>query len=402
MSQGITYRAYITPRISTSTYGSEVEITDRVELDGVSEILRSIDSEDYSFGVYAFNDVSLGCDNADGYFGGPEDSRSLFQFNRDLAKVRIVYYQDDTETVTFRGIVNEEGTRYDLSNDRLTLRVLGRDSAIRKTKVIPGIVGDATTIKNAIYAILNREEITRVLTVNLSDINPDEDGTVDDGSELDNRPTKEVLDEMLIASNSVLIINSSDEVIVKSRQDVSVDPPLELFGKGDLYSRENIIAITDYNSGLQRLFNAIKLNDVDVADVDSIAVYGLRKKEFTFSWLTDVTNITTLANRILREFKYPKIELRVAVATEIAKDYDLLDTVSVDYPLVKFPAGAFLPICGVTACGDTTAPLPKVSGSVVIAADVGFKIIEISENVKDFVTVLKLRQVGVTAEDGML
>lgn len=402
MSRGIQYRVYITPRDGISTYGDEVEVTDRVELNGLREIVRSIDALDYDVGVYVFNDLDLDCDNADGYFSDESDTRSMFQFSRDLAKVRVVYYDQGVASTTFRGLINDEGTRNDLKNDRITFRVLGRDSAIRKTKVLADIVADGSTIKNAIMAILNRDEITSVLTVDLANINPDQNGTVDDGSKLNNKSTRTALNELLLVSNSVMVITEDDEVIVKSRAHDTTKDPLELFGRGDLKQRENIISISEYNTGLHRLFNAIKVNETDVSDTDSVVAYGARKKEITIDWLTDTTNIGVLANRILREWKTKKVEFTVQVKTALAKGYDLLDRVSVDYPLLAQATGPRLPICGIAVCGDSDTPLPKISGSVAIHPDLGFKIIEIRENPRDFISTLKLRQIGVSETDGFL
>lgn len=402
MSAGIQYRVYITPRASTNQYGTEVEVTDQVELKGLREIVRTIDSGDYDVGVYAYNDVTLDCDNSDGFFSDESDPRSLFQFSRDLAKVRVVYFDNDIASSTFRGLINDEGTRNDLTTDTISFRVLGRDSAIRKTKVIAGVVSNGTSIKNAIFAILNRDEIKSSLSVSLANINPDQDGTVDLGAELNDKSTRTALNELLLVSNSVLIITENDEVIVKSRAHDTVKAPLELFGKGDLLARENIISIGGYNTGLHRLFNSIKVNDTEVADQISLVVYGARKKEISIDWLTSEGNETTLATRILREWKVPKTEFSVTVKTALAKGYDLLDRVVVDYPLVVQPTGSFLPICGVTVSGDGDSPLPKVTGSIVISPTVGFKIIEIRENPRDFLSTLKLRQIGVTETDGLL
>lgn len=402
MSRGKNYRVYMTPRTGTSTFGTEVEVTERVELSGLREIVRSIDASDYDVGVYVFNDLDLDCDNSDGYFSDENDPRSLFQFSRDIAKVRVVYYDQGVASTTFRGLINDESTRNDLKTDRISFRVLGRDSAIRKTKVIPGTVASGVAIKNAIFAILNRDEITSILDVQLANIDPDQNGTVDDGSDFNNKPTREALNELLFVSNSVMIITEDDEVIVQSRAHDTVKDPLELFGKGDLQGRENIIGISDYNTGLHRLFNAVKLNSVEVSDNTSIVTYGARKKEITIDWLSDTTNTTTLANRVLREWKTKKIEFAVQVKTALAKGYNLLDRVSVDYPLVVRPTGPRLPISGIFISGDPETPVPKITGSIVIEPDVGFKIIEIRENPRDFSTTLKLRQIGVDETDGFL
>lgn len=400
--QGTRYRVYVTPRIDGGDYGTEVEVSDRVELKGLKDIVRSIDSSDYDVGVYAFNDLTLDCDNSDGYFGNENDPRSIFQSSRDLAKVRVVFSLDDTPTVTFRGLINDEATRDDVVNDLVSFRVLGMNSGLRKTQVIPGAVSDGTSIRNAIFAILNRDEITAILNVDISDINPDLNGTVDVGAELDDRPTNDVLNELLLASNSVLLITSTDDIIVRSREHDTLKAPLELHGKGDLLQRENIIAISDFNTGLHRLFNSIQINETETADEVSKVVNGARRKEIDLPWLSNPTNIAALAARILREWKAQKIEMNVTIPTELAKGYDLLDRVSINYPLTAHATGPFLPICGNFFTADPNTPLPRVRGSVVITQDMGFKIIEIKETPVELTTTLKLRQIGVTSSDGFL
>ena len=52
-------QVFITPLASADVYGSEVEVSEYVKIDGLSKIKRSIDSTDYSIGVYRFDDLTF-------------------------------------------------------------------------------------------------------------------------------------------------------------------------------------------------------------------------------------------------------------------------------------------------------------------------------------------------------
>jgi hypothetical protein len=106
---------------------------------------------------------------------------------------------------------------------------------------------------------------------------------------------------------------------------------------------------------------------------------------------------------LVEEFKTPKIEMNVKVATRDCKDANLLDRVSVNYPLRLKPVeGKFLPVIGITAIGDSDMPLPYTFGSIAIASRIAFKIIEIEDSPEKFTSILKLRQIGINFDDGVI
>lgn len=396
------YKVFFTTRLTVDTYGDEFDVSDYVKIKGLGSIKKSIDGSDYSFGAFTYSDFKITCVNETGKFNGPEDSRSFFPYSRDLTKVRIVFFQEvDQETVTFRGLIIDEASRVILKDDQIEFRILSRDSIMKKTSIPAGTVGNSIAISEAIYLILNLDQVRNILTIDTSNIAVTADGTVDVGSEFDNKTVRDALNELLIASNSIMFVNEDDEVVVRSRDADTSKEPLLLYGPGDLRSRTNILAVNNYNNGLQRIFNSITLNGTNVQDIESMLAFGARPKEIDYSWLTDSTNIEELAAAILNEFKYPKIELEVDIPTTIAKEYTLLDRVTVDYPLKAFPTSQFLPICGAFACGSELHKTPIVRGSISIAPTIGFKIIEITEDPKSFKSTLKLRQVGTEVDDGM-
>lgn len=403
---GVKYKVLFTPKVSINSYGTEVDVSDRIRVDGLQKIKRSIDSGDYGFGVYTYDDIDLKGFNRNGIFNGPEDSRSMFPAGRDGCIVKVVFTQydnqdNDTDTIVFNGLINEEATRLDVVKDIITLRVLSLDSIIRNTKVPAGIITTNVTVKDALLQILSSNRIEQILNVDEANINPALNLEIDVGTVFDDKPAKEAIDDLLLVSNSVMIIDSSLNVIVRPRTEKTDRPILKLYGKSELYGRENVINLSDYNSGFHRVFTSIVVNDVEKSNAGLSSDYGVRQKAFTFDFITDAEKESQIAQTLLDEFKAAKTELVVKVPIRTILTYDLLDRVSIDYPLrVKPVAGKFLPVVGVSSLGETITPLPLQFGSLAIDPRIAFKIIEIAEDPKSFSADIKLRQIGVDVFDG--
>lgn len=412
------YRVYLTPLsdVDSNTYGTEIDVSDRVEISGISNITKSIDSADYDFGVFFFSDLTLKGYNYNGYFNEESDIRSIFRVTRDRCKVRIEFENIDIDrnssnritstsavnTTTFYGIINEEATRLDVVTDTIQFKVLSRDSVLRTTNIPAGTVSDGMTFKSAMTAILNNPQITSLLNVSASNINPDLNIQIDVGAEFDNITVKEGLDQLLLVSNSVLLIDQSMNVIIKNRTEDITRPIITLYGKSDQYARENIVTVTTYNSGKHRMFTAVKFNGYEASNAAYVATFGYRQKSIDFAFITDSVKNRQIAESLLDQFKTPKIEVSVQVPTSIAKSLRLLDRVSLNFPLrAKPPAGKFLPVYGSSVYGDASTPYPNVYGSIKISRYTAFKIIEIEDNPKEYLSIVRLRQVGKDIGDGV-
>jgi hypothetical protein len=401
-------QVFIAPLASLDTYGAEVEVSDFVKIDGLSKIKRSIDSTDYSVGIYRFDDLKLKCNNSRGAFN-ENDSRSVFSFTRDKAKVRVVVQEINSETLAivtqtqFEGLLNDEATRLNLSDDTISLTALSKDSVLRTENVPAGSIAVGSTAKTALVSILSQPAILQVLTVDPADINPEYNFIIDTPAELDGLKVKDALDLILKASSSVLLLQS-DAIIIQGRNVEPGGDVLELKGRGEITNNANIISITAYNSGKQRQFNSIRLNDGDVtvSDDNSISEYGVRQIEFDFPMVNNIATLQAIGRNIADEFRYPKLELKVKAPTEFTEDFDLMDLARIDAPWLKKPkVGKFLPVYGVAKFGETITPYPERFGSVQIPANIKFKIISIEDDPKGFVTTLKLRQFGKFFNDGV-
>lgn len=395
------YSVFITPRTDYFTYGTEIDISDRVTFDGIGAIKRGIDSTDYDIGIFRYDDISIKCVNDNGYFNEETDPRSIFRFSRDLAKVRVVFTNEDGTVITFRGLLNEEASRTETVSDTVTLKILSLDSVIRNTKVAGGVITAGMTCKAALEAILNVPAITSTLVFNASNINPVYNFVIDDGTKLQNKNTRDVLNTLLLASNSIMTIDDSQNMIVRSR-DYNPVTVLNLYGPHDIHRRDNIINLTAYNTGKQRMFTAVRVNDTERTNAAYQLQYGYKQKKIALDYITSAQTEAEIAQRLAEEFKAPKVEVNVKVSTKIAKDVKLLDPVSLNYPLRIRPIkNKFLPVIGITKIGDAMAPLPYTFGSLQVSKNIAFKVIEINENPKDFTTILKLRQIGTSISDGV-
>jgi len=414
MGDSVKYQVYFTPKVNDDTYGDEINVSEYVEVSGVGRMTKSIDSSDYSFGVFRLGDMTITGINDRGYFNDENDSRSIFPAGRDLTKVRVEYSQqaltrdesgaitDDstTTTIQFKGMIADEATRLDIEKDKIKFKVLSRDTAIKKTKVSAGSITNGSLASTAIKAILNTPAITATLNFDPANINVDSDLVIDDGEAFNNLETKSALDQLMGVTNSVFIIDDDDNMIVRSREENTDSNIINLFGKHDIYRRENIIKLKSYNTGLHRMFNNIKVNNQNKSDDILQRSYGVRTKEITHDFITNDTTESDIAARLLREWRAPKIELEAIVQTSNV-NAELLDLVSINYPLRVRPLeGDFLPVVGVAKIGDAITPLPRTFGSISISPDIAFKIIEIKHDTKKFETSLKLRQKGISLSDG--
>jgi len=398
------YKAYLYVLLSQYIYDTVgIDITERVIWGGIPAIKRSGgDAADYGFGTFVYSDIDLKCANVDGYFNDENDSRSIFKYNRDKAKVNIVLNDDIVgDKIIFSGIINEEATKTSGEKEEIQFKVLSRDSILRTLKVQSGIITNGMLCSDAIKSLLNQTEVLSVLNYSASNINVGADFVIDDGNYFSEMATRKALDDLLITSNSIMLIDSNYNMIVKSRQENSTTSVLNLYGPFDIMGRQNIIGLSDYNSGKHRIFTSVIISGVEYENVAYSSTFGYKSKEFTFDFITTAATKLAVATGLCEEFKSSKIELKVEAPSTVVKGWDLYDRVSLNYPLRIVPApGTFLPFVDVAKIDSTEMKLPISQGCIEVIKNIAFKIIEIVENVGYFTTTLKLRQIGKSLSDG--
>ncbi len=398
------YRVLFTPLISLNVYGSTVDVTKDVDLtdwiNSLGTIKREIDNGDYDIGVFTFGDITLNAINFDRKFNGSHDAQSIFKFSRDRCKIEILFYEEDgTSSTRFKGLLNDDATREDIEKSTVRFKVLSLDSIFRQVKVPAGSIVDGDLFSTAIKKVLNVPEITSTLTYSASNVNVDLDIAIDVGEVFSNINAKSALDDLLLASNSILYVDNSDVIHVKAREESA--NVFELFGGGDLYGRENILKIKNKNNGMQRSFNSIKVNSDTIATNEAwVTEYGFRQKSISFSFITDLDKEELIANQILSEFHVPKDEFEIDVLTKDIQTIDLLDIVKIDYSyraaadhrddLISMYGQAEYGISHYALTAGMTRILPKEK----------WKVTAIEELPKKMLTRLRLRRTGKETHEG--
>jgi len=387
------FKVNITPLKNANTYGDPVDVTEFVTIGGIGVIKEQIDSGEYDIGLYTYAALNITLVNFDGLFNDEKTSSTMFCYARDRAKVEIEFTDEESgATILFKGLINDEATKQDFNNSTVKVKVLSQDSILRKTKVAGGLLNNGDTFSAALKALLNRPTITNILGFDPGKISVGIDLTLDDVTAFNDKDTREVLEDILNASLSVFTIDSNNDMVVSTRA-VKAIAPLELFGGGDLLGRNNAIKINKFNDGLQRTFNVITVNNQTATDDAFVERYGARIKEFDFDFITSSVTALLIAEAILSEFKAPKQELEVLVTVDTAKNKKPLDPVNVSWSKLykKWRNINRVPIAGVAIAGADVVPFS--AGGITIRGGKSWKITGITQNPRNFLTTLRLREV---------
>lgn len=399
------YRAFFTPLVGVNQYGNVIDVTQDIDLTDwlkdTGRIRRELDNGDYDIGIFTFADITITAINFDRRFNGPEDPRSIFKYKRDRCKVDIVFYDEDgNDTTRFKGLINDDATRLDFDKNTIRFKVLSLDSIFRQTFIQAGAIVSGDLFSTAIKKALNIPEITSTLTYSDSNVTVDLDLVIDDGEVFSSLPVKDALDELLLASNSILFLDDNDTIKVQPRQESA--NVFYLYGPGNLQGKENILSIRNFNPGLQRAFSSVKVGENAVATNDGwVLEYGFRQKEISFDFINTLAKEEAIAANILAAFQVPKDEIEVTIPTKDVLEIQLLDLVSIDYGYRYAPAQgeADLPFWGSFVWG--ASKWPYTAGAYKIPPNYKWKVIGIEEDLRKFVTTLKLRRTGTDLHDGM-
>jgi len=258
------------------------------------------------------------------------------------------------------------------------------------------ILVDATdTLSDVVFKCLDQTIITDLLTVDAANINVGTDSIMDDKSSLENKTVKAAFKEILLAANAVLYID--DLTVRVTTRSESAALKQTFFGQGASDGIENIIDITKFRTGANRVKNFWTWKDTTLVqqDASSITTFGIRDKEINLDIITDNTKRNTILTNLKNEFRNEKTEFLL----ETILTYDLisrvfLDKVAVDYPtIVQSSDGEPIPVYDQSDVYGI-ARYPFENFSLTIPSTDEFKIISKDINTRDQTMVLGLRKVG--------
>jgi hypothetical protein len=373
-------------------YGSEIDITKYVEANSISLLNREIDRDNNDIGLFSYGSISFRVDNSKGLFNQPYpygDGQTFFLRERSRSIFKLKFFDKNNSVLTtFQGISNEQKIKQNLFNDKITFSVRSYDSVFDDNYITGGIITDNINASDAIKNICKLPAVQKVLTYSASNINVERDILINSSNFFQPLSLKEALNNLLLATNSVLYVNNAGAIIVCSR-DV-VNATVYTLGNKDVINIEN------YNDGTQRLFNQFSIGDGFIArDTASILEWGLRKKDLNDleNFITDPTNKQSLVNWLVAKYKYKKLEFEATFETNTVKNIDLLDRVVLNWTTyTKEPSGqAIYSLWGGGQWG-TFKWNAKYGGLPILGSRV-YKVIAISIDTDRLQTTLKLKEV---------
>jgi hypothetical protein len=406
------WRVYIKPLISDGVYGAYQEVTRDVDFSALARIEQNLDNTQYDIGIYRNNNVTLRLDNRQGFYSDVTHSKTIFKYARGNSLVKITWEIEDDgadiagtaiaghffaseETTVFVGLLNDETAKMDLTNHQIEFSLVGRESVFDKAIVpIASITDGVTLLSEVIYASLNQSIITSVLNVSALNIALGVDVVIDAKADLENVTVRDMLNDLLLISNSVLKI--SDDDIVISGRDAASSVSFSLYGQGSKLGEENIASIMNIRSGLNRVFNYISWSNAPISSVSdevSTGRFGVRARDLSFSFLTNPQSISKVIGAIQTSFSMPRQEMDLTTPL----NYDtlalgLLNRVQIDYPVVLAAYESNqIPVCGFFKSG--VGVLPKDLWGFRIGFESPYKIIGRSIDMKNAMVLLKLRAI---------
>lgn len=405
------FRVYLKTFDELGNYQSEYTDVSNDVL-SIGNIKQTLDNSQYDVGIFRFGSVKIKLRNDTGKYLDETSTRSIFPLKRQDTKIKVTFDINpkklcvgffkagacgpiNDELDIFEGLVTEITANSDVDEQEVVFDVLGFESIFDRVEVPYSSIGATDDISTVLETILDQTQITNLLTVSASNINPGLDQALDVKDDLENTTVKEALDskELLFLSSSVLKI-SDNAVVISSRQE-SADVKFNFYGQASDKGLENVLDIKGFSYGINRLFNFWTWNETSLSasDITSIDKYGVRKRELSSDLITNGTKRQNILDENRDEFGSPKIEMKLTTklnSQTIA--LELLDKVDIDYPTVFVTEiGQTLPVWGSVKWGEFRWPLGK--WNLTIDQAVKFKIMSRQINIKDETITFEIREV---------
>lgn len=382
------YKVTLYPKTSNG-YSDGIDITQYIEKNGLKKITQTVDSSDFST-EKNYNFIRLTLLNHGQHFS-INSTRSFFNETRDESRVRISFINDDGGvTVPFEGVINDTGTYEDEGKKTIRFTVLSYDSMFTRVFVKnPRQPNRPVSIVEAINLFLSNEFLPSSLTKGSVSVGFDVD--IDDPSWFSQRTLSEALDALLLASGSILSIRGQAISVVPRGKRRREGLPV-FFGYHDKKRRSpTIFKIGKINTGKQRVFNSIRVNETTVQNRNSILVNGLKdQSSLDIPFINDTSKENYIGEKSLAPFLWEKEELEITILSKDAQSIILGDLISIDFgPDVQKTQGQkLIPLYGITK----RPQMPIESGRIIPRA-INWEIYEKIENTKELNCKIKLRQV---------
>lgn len=381
------YQVELSPITPTGGYSDPVDITRFVEQRGLKRISQSVDSSDFSLNRN-INSIRMTLINYNRFFS-VYSRESLFLGSRDESIVTISFIDKETgkKTVSFDGVIDESGTYENEKNKTIMFIITSFESVFKKHNI--PLFEQGLSFSGAFSSIFRLPEIAKRLSVR--SINVGIDIVIDDKRWLESQNIFRAVNLLLIASNSIMQINTDRSISIIPRTGEE-RPSKKTFHGFYNKKRETpiILELNAINTGFQRVFNFIKINNREIRNNASEQLYGFKEtEEIEIPFINDEAKEQEIGEAILSGFLFQKEELEIKVLAKDVQDIQLNDVVSVNFlsKVSKLEEQDFIPLYGL----KKNVVIPKEAGKTIPRA-LNWEIYEKNESPKDLNCVLKLRQ----------
>lgn len=423
------FRVYFkTLDIGGEDYVSEyVEVTQDVL--SIGDIQIGVDNTEFDVGVIRNSNFNVVLRNDKGKYSAPGSSNTMFRSRVKDTFVKITWdarHHDlhcgffkvgqeilGGERELFEGVINNANASIDAKLQTISFTVLGLESYLNED-----LIQTPLGIDTGIFSVMLRREWTistmktaRYASIYLAgyigdvanSISPGFDFEPDAGYLVDaavkNQTLGSQMSGMLLAANSVMTFekikleeDGKDYTVFIKDRSPTADLKYTFKGAGSSLGPEDILDVSKYSDGVNRVFNFWSWDDLYSRDLGSIETYGHRPKSLSVDAVT-VSDRQEVLDTNLAEFKDPKIEFEITTPIWYSRlNLKILDRVNFDFP-ARYLAADNNPIPRYGQAVYGAARYPYVIRPITLSSDKHFKILtkKISPS-KDSMT-FRLREV---------
>ena len=400
-------RVYINPFDDNGDYTSWNDVTSDVDVKSIGSLSARLEGSDYDVGVFTFSNISLSLNNSESLYSDIDDIKSIFRYRRAGSKVKITWQKGDTDAICgfatcgdiypyyeltiFEGLLDDESASSDLKTSQIKFNVLSYGSIFSTIETPISSLSNGQTVLQILTILLADTTITKTITVDLANINPNYNAVVDDVSSYDETDMREVIADLLLFSNSVLYFEG-DSIIVGGRVPTATVQQT-LYGQASTLGLEDIVKLGSIKTGLSRTFNLWRWEDSSESARDNTSIddHGLKVKEIGYEPITSTGTRQAMLDTYKDEFKFPRREFEVTTYLD-TDNRKLLDRVNFDYPTPFYAKeGDRIALYGQAIYGQDKYPYGEYG--LVLTPTEHFKVIGLKIDLKKDLITYNVREI---------
>ncbi len=334
-------------RKSTGYESDFVDVTEYLLQKGSISVSQRLDFDSYGYGQFKTGSAKFTLDNTNGKFNNENDVYSLFSgsFARHYTKVKYsAGYKDEDgnriDEVTFQGLINGKKISQDFEEGTIKFEVLGYEQVLTERIIQTGTI-TSSLASDVIGDIFDGDSyLTDFIGYSAGNINPGNDITFDAATEFEEKKVANILNDIAKKTSSVWYIDSSLNIIFKSRT-MGVADPFKFIGGPSGTRETNILDISSIDDGFTKIINTVRYSSNGEETVTQSSVqgridkFGVNELSLDGDDITTSSTITTISNNIINDNETPKTRV-ILTTVYMPNVIGFLDKCTISYtPKIK-------------------------------------------------------------------